>query len=103
MNSPKPFAEIEGEESELVSIDAPVAPQRDLIALLKQTTAVPNDAAKLTLKSFFIAVDEERVQISTIANDHVRELLQEYQNKDESKLDNWRGMKKLFNIFVCRK
>lgn len=82
--SPNAYAEIEGDESELVSIDAPVAPQRDLIALLKQTTAIPMDVAKISLKSFFISVDEERMQPFNSATDHVRELMQDYQSKDES-------------------
>lgn len=85
IHSPNAYAEIEGEESELVSIDTPLAPQRDLIALLKQTTAVPQDHANISLKSFFISVDEERTsQHLPGISEHVRDLLQEYQGKDES-------------------
>lgn len=85
ISSPNAYAEIEGEESsEMVSIDAPVAPQRDLIALLKQTTAIPTDVGKMTLKSFFLSVDEERFQSVNSITDHVRDLMQDYQSKDES-------------------
>lgn len=77
-----PSAEIEGEESELVTIETPITPQRDLIALLKQTPAIPSDLRNLSLKSFFIAVDEEHSTFSTNISEHVRDLLQEYQ-KDE--------------------
>lgn len=86
IHSPNASAEIEGEESELVSIDTPLAPQRDLIALLKQTTAVPIDQSKIALRSFFIAVDEERFQSSNTYADHVRDLMERYQGQDESKL-----------------
>lgn len=85
IHSPNASAEIEGEESELVSIDTPLAPQRDLIALLKQTTAVPIDQSKITLRSFFVAVDEERFQTTNSHADHVRELMDRYQGQDESK------------------
>lgn len=82
------FAEIEGEESELVIIDAPIMPERDLIAMLKQTTAIPSEVEHLTLKSFYIAVDEERQHFSraqnTLNDDHIRELLHEYQKTEES-------------------
>lgn len=82
-NSPNASAELEGEESELVTIDAPTAPKRDLIALLKQTTAVPIDQTKITLKSFFISVDVERSTSVNHMADHIRELLQEYHGQDE--------------------
>lgn len=59
-----------------------MAPQRDLIALLKQTTAVPIDQTKIMLKSFFIYVDE--MMPSQAVTEHERDLMQEYQGKDES-------------------
>lgn len=64
-----------------------MAPQRDLVALLKQTTAVPLDQNKMVLKSFFIDVDEEQRQraSSAVITEHVLELLHEYQGNDESK------------------
>lgn len=89
LNSPSASAEIEGEESEMVCVDAPIAPERDLIAMLKQTRAIPNDLNHLQLKSLFISVDEERkVSIdsnSPLTNDHIRELLNKYQGEEESK------------------
>lgn len=85
IHSPNAYAEIEGEESELVTIDTPLAPQRDLIALLKQTTAVPTDHTQISLKSFFIYVDEEqRAGITSKIPEHVLELMNEYQGKDDS-------------------
>lgn len=85
LNSPNASAELEGEESELVTIDVPLAPKRDLIALLKQTTALPVDQTKITLKSFFLSVDVERTASANYMADHIRELLQEYHGKDERK------------------
>lgn len=89
LNSPNASAEIEGEESEMVCVDAPVAPERDLIAMLKQTRAIPHDINNLVLKSYFIAVDEEKKMSiesnSALTNDHVRDLLQKYQGEEESK------------------
>lgn len=90
LNSPSASAEIEGEESEMVCVDAPVAPERDLIAMLKQTKAIPHDINNLILKSYFIAVDEEKKSSidsnTALTNDHIRELLHKYQGEEESKL-----------------
>lgn len=84
IHSPNASAELEGEESELVTIDAPLAPKRDLIALLKQTTAVPVDQSKINLRSFFISVDLEPMSgLASAMGDHIRELLQEYHGQDE--------------------
>lgn len=81
-------AEIEtGEEKDnLVTIDTPVSPHRDLIALLKQTSALRTDSTNsLTLNSFFLFVEEELSEGSNQKiSEHVRDLLQEYQKKDES-------------------
>lgn len=97
LNSPNASAEIEGEESEMVCVDAPVAPERDLIAMLKQTRAIPHDINNLVLKSYFIAVDEEKKMSiesnSALTNDHVRDLLQKYQGEEESK---WYKLDKYF-------
>lgn len=88
LNSPSASAEIEGEESEMVCVDAPLAPERDLIAMLKQTQAIPNDLNNLLLKSYFIAVEEEKKQSSdmnnALINDHIRELLHRYHDEEES-------------------
>lgn len=92
LNSPSASAEIEGEESEMVCVDAPLAPERDLIAMLKQTRAIPNDLNHLVLKSYFIAVEEEKnysIETNTaLGNDHIRDLLQKYQSEEESKFIN---------------
>lgn len=89
MNPSNASAEIEGEESEMVSVDTPFAPERDLIAMLKQTKAIPNDINDLILKSYFVAVEEEKKQSNDLNNavisDHIRDLLQKYQNDEESK------------------
>lgn len=83
MNSPNASAEIEGEETEMITIDLPTAPQRDLIALLKHTPVISSEMGNKRLKSFFISVDVEKNQ-STSLSEHVRDLLQEYQLTDES-------------------
>lgn len=90
-------AEIEGPETDVVIVETPQKPERDLIALLKHTNtpAALGPLAKLsdlTLKPYFIAVDIE----SNVANkdfdnyggslsaEHIRELYQEYKKQDES-------------------
>lgn len=91
-------AEIEmGEEKDnLVTIDTPISPHRDLVALLKQTAALNTDKTNsLTLNSFFLFVEEERTEANQRISEHVRELLQEYQKKDESRFG--------FPLFVANK
>ncbi|XP_049283218.1 programmed cell death protein 2-like [Anopheles funestus] len=77
-------AEIEGLEAEVVVVDTPVSPKRDLIALLKQPQVVPRSIGDVTLRGLYISVDEERY-IAPLASDHVRELLAEYQRHEEVK------------------
>lgn len=88
INSSSASAEIEGEESEMVSVDAPITPERDLIAMLKKSRAIPTDVNALVLQSFFINVDEEQQQAYTANNvsldEHVRDLMQKYQNDEKS-------------------
>lgn len=86
LHSPHAYAEIEGEESEVISIDVPVAPERDLIATLKQTTAVPMDLENLCIKSFYVSVEEEHNSESFYGymSEHVSELMQEYESRDDS-------------------
>lgn len=90
-------AEIEGPENDVVLVDTPKKPERDLIALLKHTPtpAALGPLAKLsdlTLKPYFIAVD---VEVNTtnkeyecyggsLSSEHIRELYQEYKKQDES-------------------
>lgn len=80
----KATAEIEGTEGDVVVVDTPVSPKRDLLALLKQPQVIPRDLKDVTLKSFYISVDEERSS-SPMITEHVRELLQEYQKHEEVK------------------
>ncbi|XP_055696321.1 programmed cell death protein 2-like [Lutzomyia longipalpis] len=81
-NAPKASAEIETDETELIIIDTPDAPQRDLIALFKQNNVLSSDQVNLTLRSFFITVDEE-VKSTQENTDHIRDLIHEYQKKDD--------------------
>lgn len=86
VNIPSVFAEIEGEESEVITVDIPKAPERDLIALMKHTSGISlTHFNNLTLKSFFLAVEEEGSSRSYdgISDDHIRELYAEYQKHDE--------------------
>lgn len=70
----------------MVCVDAPPTPGRDLIAMLKQTNAIPRDINNLILKGYYITVEEEKQHDSNIVlgNDHIRDLLQKYQNEEES-------------------
>uniref|UniRef100_A0A182XVS9 Programmed cell death protein 2 C-terminal domain-containing protein n=1 Tax=Anopheles stephensi TaxID=30069 RepID=A0A182XVS9_ANOST len=77
-------AEIEGLEAEVVVVDTPVSPKRDLIALLKQPQVVPRNIVDVTLRGLYISVDEERY-VAPLASDHVRELLAEYQRQEDVK------------------
>ncbi|XP_047113634.1 programmed cell death protein 2-like [Schistocerca piceifrons] len=98
--SPAATAEIEGDEGEVVSIDTPTAPQHDLIALLQETAPLPAvlrnsseasgqrmpSSCSLEFAPYFISVDEENLGGSpsiTPLSEHVRELLQEYQQNSE--------------------
>lgn len=97
-NAANAFAEIEGEETEMVTIDQPTMPEQDLIAMLKQSKAVPTDSGDLVLKSFFVAVDEERKHsTNSMANDHIRELVNEYQRKEESECNETNFIQRLIH------
>lgn len=82
--SPTAMAEIEGDESEVVSIDTPTAPQRDLVALLQESAPIPyhlrsgerNQNSSISFIPSFISVGEE---CHPPQSDHVRDLIQEYQ------------------------
>ncbi|XP_017041084.1 programmed cell death protein 2-like [Drosophila ficusphila] len=84
-------AEIEGPETDLVLVDTPKKPERDLIALLKHTSLSLSQIKDLTLKSYYIAVDvESKTQVEEYENyggalsmDHIRDLYQEYKLRDE--------------------
>ncbi|XP_017494566.1 PREDICTED: programmed cell death protein 2-like [Rhagoletis zephyria] len=90
-------AEIEGAETDVVLVESPLKPERDLIALLKHTAtpAALGPLAKtsdVTIKPFFIAVDlEQRHKLIEFENyggalsaDHIRDLYQEYKRQDEA-------------------
>lgn len=81
------FAELEGEESEVVTVETPITPERDLIAYLKQTPGISRNSNKsLILNSFFIYVEEEKNNFlyqNQNLSDHIRDLIQEYQQCDE--------------------
>ncbi|KAL7728000.1 hypothetical protein ACLKA6_018924 [Drosophila palustris] len=90
-------AEIEGPETDVVLVDTPKKPERDLIALLKHTslpaTLGPLSQIKdLTLKSLYIAVDMETNAKQEeyenygglLSMDHIRDLYQEYKLQDEN-------------------
>lgn len=81
----RPTAEIEGGEAEVVLIDAPIMPQKDVMSLLS-TRSLSKDVIghDTVLKSFFISVQEEmrRADTDTLA-EHIQELLMEYETRSE--------------------
>lgn len=78
----KPSAEIEGGEAEVIMLDSPPIPQKDIYCLLNPPTkAVRND---VNLQGFYIAVDEEKYA-EDLVSEHIRELLREYEGRDDSK------------------
>ncbi|XP_044756060.1 programmed cell death protein 2-like [Coccinella septempunctata] len=92
-NSPGASAEIEGDEGEIITIDSPVMPQKDIRALLHETSPLPSEICSgssnirrcpsLYFSSFFMSVWEESNN-SLKSNDvHVKELWQEYQQKED--------------------
>lgn len=86
VNIPLVFAEIEGEEPEVITVDSPKIPDRDLIALMKHTSEFSlMNSNNLTIKSFFVAVEQEgsSKHDDGISDDHIRELYAEYQKRDE--------------------
>lgn len=82
-------AEIEGGESDVVLVETPqIIPDRNLVTLLKESSTDPCKITDPTLRSFFLAVDEER-SISSPTNyfgltDHVRDLYQEYKKLEDA-------------------
>ncbi|XP_058823919.1 programmed cell death protein 2-like [Topomyia yanbarensis] len=78
----KVTAEIEGTDDDIVLVETPDSPKRDLIALLNQPQIIPRNISDLTLKCFHISVDEER-SISPTISDHIQELIHEYQRHEE--------------------
>ncbi|XP_037816060.1 programmed cell death protein 2-like [Lucilia sericata] len=90
-------AEIEGPENDVVLVETPQKPERDLIALLKHTPTPASlgplaKLSDLTLKPYFVAVDVEANVAAkeyeqyggSLSAEHIRELYQEYKKQDES-------------------
>lgn len=80
-------AEIEEGESDVVLVETPNFPERNLMTLLKESGTDPGKISDPTLKSFFLAVDEESCDSSSPSNyfgltDHVRDLYQEYKKME---------------------
>lgn len=94
LHSPRATAEIEGDEGEIISIDTPTFPQVDLAALLQEVTPLPQDICHNTsnLKTFstlqfvpcFMSVWEESESTTSTSDRHVKELLLEYQQKNDA-------------------
>lgn len=85
LESPQASAEIDGEESEVVCIDTPTQPQRDLVSLLHEITPFPlqfesNTDTKYSFVEIFLTVEEE--DFSADVPQHVRDLVVEYQYKN---------------------
>ncbi|XP_075238197.1 programmed cell death 2 like trus [Lycorma delicatula] len=80
--SPTATAEIEGDESEVVTIDTPPSAQVNIISLFEQATPVPQiPSSNLYFAPYFVSVGEEEQCLSNSPTnaEHVRELLQGYQ------------------------
>ncbi|KAJ9575490.1 hypothetical protein L9F63_007648 [Diploptera punctata] len=107
LHSPAATAEIEGDESEVVSIDTPTAPQHDLAALLQEVSPLPMELRSVSdgdgnrqhfafptgtpqFVATFINVGEEDLHTGsptiTPISEHVRDLLQEYQQNNDDGL-----------------
>lgn len=98
LQSPTASAELEGEENEIVCIDTPTIPQRNIIALLQEVTPLPSGLLcqinnkdvmnKIEFVSAFISIDEEDVNnINNYGAEHIKELLNEYQLHNDDDLD----------------
>lgn len=94
LHSPAATAEIEGDEGEVISIDTPTIPQRDIHSLLQEALPLPQtlcqsmqsslqNASLLQFASRFVSVWEESNSNVSVSDNHVRELLQEYYQKNE--------------------
>ncbi|KAG5885188.1 hypothetical protein JTB14_036495 [Gonioctena quinquepunctata] len=97
LHSPAATAEIEGNEGEVISIDTPTFPQHDIAALLQEATPLPKDvfqsdcrrSSLIQFSPSFMSVWEEPTEkySSNISDGHVKELLQEYQQRNEAATD----------------
>lgn len=88
LHSPQASAEIEGDESELVTIDTPTGPQFDLHALLQESAPLPKDVRNAQFTPYFICVAEEDItRRDKDVSGHVRLLLAEYQQSQGQAFD----------------
>ncbi|XP_057665624.1 programmed cell death protein 2-like [Diorhabda carinulata] len=93
LHSPSATAEIEGNEGEVISIDTPTFPQRDIASLLQEAAPLPQDICQsdsrrissIQFSPYFMAVWEETPdkQLANVSDRHVKELLQDYQQKND--------------------
>lgn len=91
MHSPAATAEIEGNEGEIVTIDTPTYPQKDISSILHDALPLPqelcqNTPSKQQILQFiphFISVYEENINNSNSIDSRVKELLHEYQHENE--------------------
>lgn len=94
LSSPAATAEIEGDEGEIVSIDTPTYPQNDIPSLLHEALPLPTELCRnsrtttekieiLQFVPYFVSVWEESFSHSGSMDHHVRELLQDYQHRNE--------------------
>lgn len=93
LHSPAATAEIEGDEGEVISIDTPTLPQRDIIAILQEATPLPQELCQkakfdqrkclIQFVPYFMNVCEESNNIVNLGDQHIRELLQEYQKNND--------------------
>ncbi|XP_017786647.1 PREDICTED: programmed cell death protein 2-like [Nicrophorus vespilloides] len=90
LHSPAATAEIEGDESEVVSIDTPTIPQRDLSLFLQEICPLSQEFFRtekqlnIEFVPYFIRFsDKVGPGSSGYIDRHVKELLQEYQKNNE--------------------
>lgn len=96
LHSPAATAEIEADEGEIVSIDTPTYPQNDIPSLLHEALPLPRELCQNTRTTievlqfipYFISVWEESLSHANTMDNHVRELLQEYQHKNDGKINS---------------
>ncbi|XP_076259568.1 programmed cell death 2 like trus [Rhynchophorus ferrugineus] len=87
-HSPGATAEIEGNEGEVISVETPVVPKTNLVALLNEVTPLPQSEHRrsndLPFVSYFMSVwEEDENCIYDVGNDsHIKELLLTYQQKN---------------------
>lgn len=81
----RPSAEIEGGEAEVILIDTPPVPQKDVLSLLSSTRMLAKDIGNdAVLKSFYVSVAEENCRPDADPlTEHIQELMMDYENRSE--------------------